>query len=419
LSSTSCTPGNRIPSSDARAKRASRALAVTVAVISAGLAASPPVRAQQPVGELPATGERAAPAEPPSAPKTAEPLPVPKAADCTTLLADAQRLACYDRAFGVIAPATAAQRDPPATATQRNASIAAAPTPASASTAAPPDATLPDPRVASYLDQAWELSPATRHSALTFQPYRPSYLMPLHWTDSVNRRPASPTRGSAGDVAQRLQATELAFQLSFKTRLLSDLLDGIDGNLGGDVWFAYTQNSFLQSYNRGLSAPFRETDYEPEFIFSLHPDATLAGWRWRVLNFGAVHESNGRGDPLSRSWNRLYVAAGIERGDLALIVRPWWRAPESRSEDDNPDIARYVGRGELQAIWSPGRQSIALTVRGTPSFSNARGSLALDWSFPIWSRLCGYARAFSGYGESLIDYNHRQNSLGLGVSLVE
>ncbi|WP_085318070.1 phospholipase A [Derxia lacustris] len=329
----------------------------------------------------------------------------PAGADCRTLLVDAERLACYDRAFGVL----------PAGRAAATASASAAPDAPAPAVVAPADATLALPQ-ASYLDEQWELTPATRHSAFTFRPYQASYLLPVHVTDSVNRAPVTPTRGSAD--TSRLQRAELTFQLSFKTRLLSDLLADTPVG-GGDLWFGYTQTSFLQSYNNGLSAPFRETSYEPEAVFSLHPDASFAGWRWRVLNLGYLHQSNGRSEPLSRSWNRVYAAAGIERGDLALIVRPWWRTPESRADDDNPDIARYIGRVEWQGVWSPGRQRVVLTARGTPGFDSGRGSIALDWSFPIWSRLRGYARAFSGYGESLVDYNHRQNSLGLGVSLAE
>jgi phospholipase A1 len=41
------------------------------------------------------------------------------------------------------------------------------------------------------------------------------------------------------------------------------------------------------------------------------------------------------------------------------------------------------------------------------------------WSFPVAGNLRGYLEIFNGYGESLIDYNHRATYLGLGVSLLD
>ena len=68
-------------------------------------------------------------------------------------------------------------------------------------------------------------------------------------------------------------------------------------NISLDV--AYTQLMYWQFYAK--SQYFRETDYEPEVFIS---DNFLKNW---LLNAGAVHESNGRGGELERSWNRAYL----------------------------------------------------------------------------------------------------------------
>jgi phospholipase A1 len=113
-------------------------------------------------------------------------------------------------------------------------------------------------------------------------------------------------------------------------------------------------------------------------------------------------------------------AVGLERGDWTLTLRPWWRIPERNKQDDNPDIADYAGRGEV-LLTRVFRDHVfsALARHSLRGGDRSHGSMQLDWAFPITGRLKGHIQWHSGYAESMIDYNHRANYLGLGVSLVE
>ena len=109
----------------------------------------------------------------------------------------------------------------------------------------------------------------------------------------------------------------------------------------GDIWMGYTQSSRWQVYNTDNSRPFRETNYEPEVLLVFRNNYSIGGWKGRMAAVGINHQSNGRGDPMSRSWNRIMFNVGLDREDWAVTFRPWIRIGDG-SDDDNPGIEDYI-----------------------------------------------------------------------------
>jgi phospholipase A1 len=264
---------------------------------------------------------------------------------------------------------------------------------------------------ASILESLWPSADDEDRERITLMGHHANYLLPLRVTDNPNERPTSPTQGAAN--AGNLAPSETKFQISIKTPVRRRLLDG-----RLELWLAYTQQSHWQVFLD--SGPFRETNYEPEAMALIRLDQKLPGLDLRYVNIGLVHQSNGRGAAISRSWNRVYAQFGFERGDdFALLVRPWIRLPDLEHIDSNPDIQSYVGRIEVTALKRWQAVALALTLRSNLSLSGTRGAAQMDLYFPLYRQLKGYVQVFTGYGESLIDYNHRQTTIGAGFALVE
>jgi phospholipase A1/A2 len=313
----------------------------------------------------------------------------------------ARRLACYDRLFKPDPDATPA---PPATAASG---------PSASATTAPVGSS-------SIMSRLWELDAADKRRKFVVRTHLPNFLLPAHFTTNLNRAPSSPTRAALAPN-ERYRPLEAKLQVSLRAKAASDVLLP-----DADLWLAYTQRSLWQLWNSQESAPFRSTDYQPEAIYVVPvPEPLRAlpfGWQWRLVQAGVAHQSNGQAVPLSRSWNRVYFGAGFERGEFGLLWRLHRRVDESRRDDDNPDLTNYIGRGELQATWLHSTATASLAWRTNLRAAN-RGSLQLDLTYPVNSDepagLRWYMQLFSGYGETLLDYNHRQTTLGLGLSLFQ
>ncbi len=221
---------------------------------------------------------------------------------------------------------------------------------------------------------------------------------------------------NAGDEDFSFKNTETHFQLSIKTPLAADLFDR-----NVNVFAAYTLRSFWQLYNGDASSPFRETNHEPELWLQAHPDFEIFGFSNTADVFGIVHQSNGQSGRLSRSWNRIYADFIFHRGDFAVSIKPWIRLEEDEDDDDNPDITDYLGHGELRLAYRLNDQTFTLMSRNNLESGFSKGSLQLGWSFPLFDYpfIRGYIQYFSGYGESLIDYDNYVNRIGVGILLTD
>jgi len=247
----------------------------------------------------------------------------------------------------------------------------------------------------------------------TLMAHKPNYL--LFATYNSSGYDPAVYREAENDPSIDVDDTEAQFQISIKAPLAIDLFGAVD------IYGAYTNRSFWQVYNSDLSRPFRETNHEPEIWAEFNPNWEFLGFTNSKNAIGLVHQSNGRGGTLSRSWNRVYANFIAEKGDFAFSFKPWYRFKEDEDDDDNPDITDYLGHSELRAGYKWGEHVFSAMSRNNLESGFSKGAVELGWSFPLGSYpyLKGYVQYFNGYGESLIDYNKSVNRIGVGVALTD
>ncbi len=254
----------------------------------------------------------------------------------------------------------------------------------------------------------------SRNNPFVLTPHRANYLLPVVYIKDPNKEPFADRTDEDFD----LDHVEVQFQLSLKAMVWENLF-GDNGHLS----LAYTNRSFWQAYNSDISAPFRETNHEPEAFITFENDWEMLGFRNVANQFIVNHQSNGRAGSESRSWNRVMANFIFERDNIVTAIKPWYRLPENDSDDpsdpsddDNPDIEFYMGHFEWFTTWQRQQNIYSVLLRNNLRSDN-KGAVELGWSFPIGGRFRGYVKYFNGYGDSLIDYNDSQESLGVGVLL--
>ncbi|MEE3320251.1 MAG: phospholipase A [Pseudomonadota bacterium] len=252
----------------------------------------------------------------------------------------------------------------------------------------------------------------TQGNPFVITPHRRNYLMPYsYWS---NRKWNDPDKEDSS-----LDPVEVKFQLSLKAPIKENIIDDVT------LWMAFTGTFYWQAYNTEESAPFREVNYEPELFITKPINWQFGPVDSELLALGFVHESNGQDVPVSRSWNRIFMNYVARTGDYYWSIKPWYRLPEDEKDepldtrgDDNPDIEKYLGHFELEVARPFGNHVLEIMVRNNLRSDN-KGAGRFNYSFPLSKRFKGLVQVFTGYGDSLINYDDYENRFSVGILLTD
>lgn len=245
------------------------------------------------------------------------------------------------------------------------------------------------------------------------KPHKPNYVLPFGISDEQYKSYV---------LSDNYTDTEAQLQVSLKLQIVEDLL-GWDE----EYYLAYTHTAFWQVYTE--SSPFRETNYNPEGFVSIpmNKDSFPFLHTWRI---GIAHISNGQGDNRnvvyppgyqnpghrSRSINYFYTSLLFETGNLFSELTLWLPNRHNGDLMDNTDIMDYYGYSSLQLSYFYKKHMFTWMGRVNPDTGHGAMEATYSYPFDIYDDVYFYVKAFSGYGESLIDYNNNLSKFSIGFS---
>lgn len=253
--------------------------------------------------------------------------------------------------------------------------------------------------------------------------YYPNYAV-VSYTDKV---PTGDPAFHDPSVDPHYINTETKFQISLRADYVTNWFGFTQMWTG-----AYTQTSYWQLFIE--SAPFRETNYKPELFVTIPFYHKLDAIGMKAIAFGYMHASNGQPDnpdvnasreyvdgpyedSRSRSWNRLYLRSYFQWKNFFAELTLWYRMKEDYIDDDNPNITDFYGHGSLEVGYIHQKLLTRLTVRPAFDSGHISGEIEMSYPLPLSDNVFFYLQGFSGYGQSLIDYDHHLNQVGLGLSI--
>lgn len=238
--------------------------------------------------------------------------------------------------------------------------------------------------------------------------YKVNYILPYGYSTKVYK-PKGPVK---------YKNIEAELQVSLKMRVGKNLL-----GLHESYYASYSHQSFWQIYI--TSAPFRETNYNPEG-FVIFPVSDSSSFKLRSIKLAIAHKSNGQpntedislnGEPLgnlSKSINYIYTTFRIQHDTLITDLTLLGPLGREVNLSDNPDLMDYWGYSKIKFTYFYKQHMYTMMLRG--NFQTGKGAAEMTYSYPLQDNTNLYIKLFTGYAESLIDYNRNLSKASIGFS---
>lgn len=201
--------------------------------------------------------------------------------------------------------------------------------------------------------------------------------------------------------------TNVKFQISISQRLTRSVLPG-----GTYLYLFYSQKCFWNVLEK--SFPMTDLNFNPGIGLTkpLFAKDRFIG----KVSLIAEHESNGKAEEASRSWNRVSMAANILIDPTIMVHGKFW-LPWVDGEN-NRDLLDYYGIYQFGMSYRP----ISGRFGGSLILTKRRG---VNLNYNVVAELCYrifekenqylFLQFYNGYGEGMLDYNKFKSQIRMGI----
>lgn len=226
--------------------------------------------------------------------------------------------------------------------------------------------------------------------------YKQNYFLPISYGSGYNEKYTD----------KNYDNIESKFQISVKYPLALDVTP-----IGGDLYFTYTNRSNWQMYSSDNA--FREISHEPEILLDFNQNWEFGDIQNTNILVGFNHQTNGQSDDEARQWDRIFADFIFAHKDYSLSARIWYPINDDNgASDNNHDITDYIGYHELNGRYYWNDQTFS--AKTTWAFHEGHFGVTLGWEKPITPAFSLYVEGFTGYGDSMIDFDERVHRIGVG-----